>query len=141
MGLSAFGTLLQMGDGGTPENFTTIAEVVEITGPRYTVDTVDTTSHSSPGGYEEIVTTIRRSGEVTFSINYLPTNATHNATTGLLAALDGVVETNFQLVFPDDANTTWEFSAYVTGFEPAAPHDGKLSASVTLKPTGQPVLA
>ena len=31
MGISAFGTLLQIGDGGTPtENFTTIAEVLDI---------------------------------------------------------------------------------------------------------------
>jgi len=48
---------------------------------------------------------------------------------------------NFQLVFPDVGATTWAFAAYVTGFEPSAPVDDLLGASVTLKITGQPTLA
>lgn len=140
-GVSAFGTLLQIGDGATAESFTTIAEVVNISGPALSTDTIDMTHHSSPGNWEESLASTLRSGEVTFDINYIPAHATHDASTGLLADFLNRVVRNFKLVFPDAGNTTWSFAAVVTGFEPAAPHDDKLSASVTLKVSGQPTLA
>lgn len=142
MGISSFGTLLKIGDGATPtENFTTIAEVLDIGGPSLGLDTEEITNHDSTGGWEEVIGTILRSGEVTFEINYDPAGATHDASTGLIADMVARTLRNFQLVFPDSGTTTWSFAAYVTGFEPGAPVAGKLSASVTLKPSGQPTLA
>jgi predicted secreted protein len=142
MGISSFGTLLKIGDGATPtESFTTIAEVLDIGGPSLSLDTEEITNHSSAGGWEEVVASILRSGEVTFEINYDPAGGTHDASTGLIADMVARTLRNFQLIFPDSGNTTWSFGAYVTGFEPGAPVKGKLSASVTLKPSGQPTLA
>lgn len=139
--LSSFGTLLQIGDGGGPENFTTIAEVRDISGPGLSLSTEEVTAHDSPGGWEELVATILRSGQVGFGINYRPTHGTHDASTGLIADMKNRVARNFQLVFPDAGSTTWSFTAYVTGFSPAAPVAGALSAEITLKLTGQPTLA
>ena len=139
--IDAFGTLLQRGDGATPESFTTIGEVGDIEGPELETDTEDVTNHSSTGGYEEVIGTILRTGEVTFPVNYIPTNATHNATTGLLLDWKNKTLRNFQLVFPDGSSTTWSFSAIVTAFAPQAPVAGKLGADVTLKLSGQPTLA
>lgn len=139
--ISAFGTLLKIGDGGGPEVFTSIAEVVTIGGPSLSMDTADVTHHESPGGWEEVVGTILRSGEVSFDVNFIPTHATQNAATGLLNDLENRTLRNFELVFPDTGNTTWSFAALVTGFEPDAPHDDPLRASVTLKLSGQPTLA
>lgn len=139
--ISAFGTLLQIGDGGGPEVFTTIAEVVEVGGPDLKLDTIDATSHGSTGGWEEVVGGILRSGEVSLSINYVPTAGTHNNTTGLLRDMRLRTKRNFRLVFPDAGATTWSFTALVTGFKPNAAHDDKLSADVTLKISGQPTLA
>ena len=56
--IAAYGTLLKLGDGGTPENFTTIAEVRDIGGPELGADVVDVTSHDSPGAWEEVIETI-----------------------------------------------------------------------------------
>lgn len=142
MAISSFGTLLKIGDGGTPtENFTTIFEVLDIKPPPIERDTEDATNHSSPGGWEEWIPTIKKGGEVTFDINWDPAHATHSFTTGLLKDLDDGTKRNFQVVFPDTGNTTWSFPAYVTKFEPDAPVKGKLTASVTLKISGQPTLA
>lgn len=141
MGISSFGTLLKMGDGASPEVFTTIAEVLDISGPSLALDTEETTSHSSTGGWEEFVATILRSGEVSFSVNYDPVGATHDASTGLISDMENRTLRNFQLVFPDTGSTTWSFAAYVTGFEPGMPVAGKLSADVSLKISGQPTLA
>lgn len=141
--ISAFGVQLKLGDGATPtEAFTAIAEVLDVSGPSLTRSTADVTSHGSTEAWEEIIATIKRSGEITFDINYVPTNATHDATDGLLAELAEATDaSNWQLVFPDSGSTTWSFAALVTAFSPANPVDGAQKASVTLKPTGKPTLA
>lgn len=138
--IGAYGTLLKIGDGGGPETFTTVAEVVNISAPSLALDTIDVTNHSSTAAWREFVAGLLDAGEVTFDINYIPTAATHNATNGLIRDLKNRTKRNFKLVFPDSGSTTWDFSAYVTGFEPDAPVDDKLAASVTLKLTGQPTL-
>lgn len=140
--LNSINTILKIGDGATPtEVFTAIAEVKDIAGPQLSTDTVDITSRTSPGKFEEALPTIIRTGQVTFDINFLPTNGTHDAETGLLADLKNMTKRNFQLVFPDAAETTWSFSAYVVQFQPNAPVAGVLSASVALKITGQPTFS
>ncbi|MGM0409189.1 MAG: phage tail tube protein [Bacillota bacterium] len=145
-GIAAGGTLLKLGDqaGTSGTTYTTIAEVVDITGPGLSADTSDVTSHDSfvnEGGWEEHVVTVLRSGEVTFDINYVPDESTHSSASGMLGELDGGAKKNYELVFSNSGATTWNFDAIVTGFEPSAPHDDKLSASLTLKVTGQPTLA
>lgn len=140
--IAGFGTLLQIGDGATPtENFTTIAEVRDISGPALALNTVEVTHHGSPGHFAEFVGTTLSGGEVTFTINFLPTHPTHNAATGLLADMLSRTVRNFQLVFPDPGATTWSFSALVTAFTPAEPVQDALTASVTLQITGEPTFA
>lgn len=139
--IAGYGTLLKIGDGGDPETFTTIAEVVTIGGPALGLDMIDATNHDSTGGWEEVIGGILRSGEVTFDINYIPTHATHDASTGLIADMVARTKRNFELVFPNTDETTFSFTALVSKFVPSAPVDNKLSASVSLKLSGQPTLA
>lgn len=140
--LAAKGTLLKIGDGATPtEVFTTIAEVVNITGPGLSMDPLDVTSHSSTAGWKEFIGGLLDAGEVSFEINYIPTDATHDATAGLINDMENRTKRNFEVIFPDSGNTKWTIAALVTGFEPGAPVDGKLTASVSLKLSGQPTLA
>ncbi len=142
MAFSSFGTQLQIGDGATPtEAFTTIAEVMDISGPGLQQGTVEVTTHSSTNRYREFLATLKDGGEVSFDINYLPANGTHDPTTGLLKKYEDGTIANYQLIFPDTAATQWDFSGIVTGFEPSEPVDGALTASVTLKISGSPTLA
>lgn len=136
---SSFGTFLQMGDGAVPENFTTIAEVGDISGPAVSRDTEEVTNHSSPDGYEEFITTIKRSGEVTFPINFIPDHPTHDQSTGLLGVLDSGVLKNWRLLL-STTGRRWQFAALVTNFEGGSPVVGKQSADVTLKISGKPFL-
>ena len=139
--LSSFGTLLKIGDGGGTEVFTTIAEVKDISGPGFELATHDATTHSSTGAWREVIPGLLEPGEVTFSIGFIPTNPTHSQTSGLVRDMKNRTKRNFQLVFTDAGQTTWAFSAYVTGFSPQDPVDGLGSADVTLKLTGAPTLA
>lgn len=126
----AYGTALKL-DG------TAFAQVTNISGPGLSLDTEDVTAHDSSGAWEEVVGTILRSGEITLDIVYDPVTATHkNAAGGLLYLLEQRTSDEFTLVFSDAGSTTWTFDAFVTGFEPDAPVDGALTASVTLKLTG-----
>jgi len=134
----AYGTQLYRGTSGAG---TLIAQVQSFSGPGLSADTVDVTSHDSTGAWEEVVVSILRSGELTFDIVYDPANATHkNAAGGLLADLAGRASTTYTLVFPDADTTEWAFSAFVVGFEPSMPHEGALTASCSMKITGQVTL-
>ena len=116
---------------------TEYAGVTNISGPGLSVDTEDVTSHDQATAWEEHVATILRSGEVTLDIVYDPAAATHKyAAGGLLYDMVQRTAISCTLVFSDAAPTTWSFSALVTGFEPSAPIDGYLGASVSLKLTG-----
>lgn len=136
-GISAFGTTLKIGDGATPEVFSAIAEVTNVGGPGMSMDTVDITSHGSAGGWKEYAGGLLDGGEIKLELNFLPGNTSQQS---LSTALSARSKKNFKLVFPDTPATTWSFAAFVTNFEPSAPVDGKLGASVTLKITGQPTL-
>ena len=131
----AFGTQFKRGA-------VVVAQVSNISGPGLSLDTEDVTSHDSPGGWEEVVGTILRSGEVTLDLVYDPALATHrNVAGGILGDLVGRASTTYSIVFPNPAMTAWNFTAFCVGFEPGMPHDGALTASVTYKLTGAPTLA
>ena len=131
---AAFGIALKKGG-------VEIAGATNMTGPGLSVDLADVTSHDSPGAWEESVATILRSGEVTCDIIYDPATATHKyAAGGLLYDLVSRTANEYTMVFPDTANTTWTFTAFVTRFEPSGPVGGALTASVSFKLTGQPTL-
>lgn len=133
--VNAFGTLLK-------RNGTTVAEVTDISPPELSRKDIETTHHQSPNMWQEFMKSLKNAGEVSLSINYIPSNSTHNAATGLLGdfANDTTIDT-WTLVFPDSGATTWSFAGFITKFSSKAPVDGKLTADVTLKVNGQPTLA
>lgn len=135
--VSGYGTLLQIDDGAG--NYTTVAEVKDITGPGYEADTIEATNHSSSGAWREWLSGLLDGGEVTFDVNYLPGNATHDeSASGLFGLLLNRTRRNFRLVWPVTPTERVTFLGIVTGFEPSAPVDDVLTASVTVKVTGSP---
>ena|SRR5258706_5023953 len=134
------GFLLKMGDGAGPEVFTTLAEVKDIRGPAVKVDTEDATNQSSPDSTEEIIPTIIRPGEVTFDVNFIPGDATHNQTTGFLYHVWAKTLKHWRLYLNNVASNYWAFSGYVTGFDGSLPVAGISTGAVTIKITGKPVL-
>jgi hypothetical protein len=135
-GLTTEATSVQTIPGVAPVD---IAAVKNISGPGLSVDTEDVTTHDSPAAFEEVVTTIIRSGTVSLDIEYDPAEATHSASAGgVIYRLENLQYTWFRVTFP--SSETWSFSGYVTGFNPSGPAAGALTATVTIKITGQPTL-
>lgn len=135
-GTSGFGTLLQRGDGGGPETFTSVAEIYNISGPNPSRENIDLTHHESPSDYREYVPSFKDGGEISFDANFLPDNSTQDATTGILSDFENGTIKNYQIVFPNTANTTASFAAYLQTYEITAPVDDRLGMSCTLKVDG-----
>lgn len=130
--LSAQGTLIARAPVATPSTFTTIGELRDITPPPLTRNPIETTAHNDVE--EHFVVGIRRKGEMTFQIGYVPDLGTHDHLTGLTKAwIDGSRDI-YKITYPD--GTEWMFSGFVTNIGPSAPVDDGLVADVTIRPTG-----
>lgn len=118
-----------------------IAEVVDINPPGLTRETWEKTHHKSPNLWKEFGKGLKEAGEITFTINYIIGNATHNVATGILADFfnDDTIDT-WDFVFPDAASTTWTFAGIVTQFNASTPRDNAIRAEITLKVSSQPTL-
>jgi len=135
--VSAYGTLLKIGDGGGPEVFTTLGEVKGIEGPTMETEVIDVTTHSSAaaGAFREKLATLIDAGEVTFDLNLVPGDTQHDA---LRADQLGRTPRNFELWFPSSVSADIEFEAVVTNMPLSFPVDGPIESSVTLTITQAP---
>ena len=135
------GALLKRGDGASPEVFTTISEVISISGPSLSRDVVEATNMSSTSGWREFIGGLKSGGEISFELNYDPADATVDASGGLIDDIDSTSATNYQLIFPDSGTTTWSFAGWLTSFETNIPLDDRITASATVTLSGVPTLA
>lgn len=130
-----YGNLFKVGNGATPEVFTTVAEVTNITPPGISRDSVDATHMQSPEGWREFIPGLKDGGEVELEINFVPGSAT---TLLLMAEIDAAAG-NKQIVFT--TGEVFSFAALCTNFETESPIDDKQVGTVTYKVTGKPTLA
>jgi predicted secreted protein len=136
--LAAYGTLLKKGAGTSPETYTTVAEVTNLSGPSMKMDSLDVTHHGSSEGYKDFVGGLIDGGEIKVEANLLPNDSSH---TGLLTDMNARTLRAWQIVFPTSPAKTWSFNGLIQGIETAAPVDGKLALSLTIKVSGKPTLA
>jgi predicted secreted protein len=130
-----YGVLFKIGNGASPEVFTTVAEVTSITPPSLARDAIDATHEESPSGWREFIGGLKDGGEVSIELNFIP----GHATTAILLAEIEAAAGNKQIVFT--TGEIFSFSALCTAFEPEAPMDDKMVATATYKVTGKPTLA
>ena len=143
-GMSTVGADLRV-NATSPTDGTAIAEVFSISGPSYSQTAVDTTHHTSTSRFRTFVPGMSDAGDISFDMRYVPTDATHDATstTGMVGLFGATAATTFVLVFPDNGTTTnsyLAFSGIMTSFTPSADLDSSLDASATIKITGKPTL-
>ena len=129
--ITSHGTLIK-------RNGTTIGELRDITMPSLTRNTFDTSNQNDAD--DSYTIGIRRKGDLTFGINFLPSgDASHGTSAGLMKAwVDGSKDL-YQGIYPD--GSSWYCSGYVTQIAPKAPVDGSLSADITIKLTNAFIFA
>ena len=118
------------------ETFATIAEVKGVRGPSLSGGVVDVTSFDS-AGVREFIATLRDSGTMSFTCNYIP-NGSGTGHQLLIADAQLGTTKNFTLTFSDTRTTEMSFSGIVTGAEITAELEQAVSMNVTVKVTGWP---
>jgi len=132
-----YGVLLKIADDNSPANYSVVGEQTNVTPPSIAGDAVEATHMQSPNAAREFVPGLVDGGEVSIEINYVPTSAGVTTFMDLLRTV-ATCRIEFPLTAGQTVNAKWDFDAILTGFEPEAPIDDKMAATVTFKVTGLP---
>ena len=132
--VSGVGTTLGLGDGASPEVFTSISEITNLGGPEVSAEEVEVTSLDSVGGFKEFISGLRDGGTVTFDMNYLGGNTQQNA---MRDNIGGTTD-NYQLSWPFSPAVTCTFGAQVSSMTFNTEPNAAITASVSLKVSGAP---
>lgn len=108
-----------------------IAEVVEVNPGAETADRVEATHMGSPGRRREYIAGLIDSGEGSFTINWVPNDATDILLRTLFESGDVV---QHQITFP--SGVTVSYDASIIGYEKAVPLDDRMSATITVAVSG-----
>lgn len=111
-----------------------LAEVTAVKPPGATADRVDATHMQSPGRRREYIAGLIDTGEATFSLNWIPGNATDTTIRTLLASGD-VVEHEIEWSTGDKVT----FDGAITGYDRQSPIDDRMVADVTVATSGAEV--
>lgn len=132
----AYGSDFKMGNGATPEVFTAVAEVIDIDGPSMTRDSIEVTSQDSTSGWREFISGWRDGDSLTVTANWLPTNATHDGTTGMFEHFTDNENHNYQIVLPTAIGLTIGFAGHITGFPVNLPLEEQAQVEFEIKVSG-----
>lgn len=135
-----YGITLAVSDAApavTPTN--AIGNITGFTPPSATRDIVDVTSSSSPDFAREFIAGLIDYGEASAEMIWdLGTTADVLLRSLLIEREPRTWRATFSQYTPAKTIT---FEAFLTGYEPDAPMEDKMTASITLKVTGAPVVA
>lgn len=129
--LESQGMTIAISDDASPEVFTTIPEVSDISGPDGSASEINVTDLASTA--QEFKVGLKDEGSVSITMNYIPQNAVH---TTLRTARNNRTLKNFRISFTDSPQTTWTFNAYVITFPIANGLDGVTTSTVGLRVSG-----
>lgn len=136
-----FGVHLSRGNGASPEVYTAIAELIDLSLPGMSRDAIEATHTDSPDGFREFLPGLKDGGEFQATCNYLPANTTQGNTSGgvLYDMINDTAARNWRITLP--GAQTWTFKAIVTGYEPTTPIVDRMTLVIGFKLTGKPTLA
>jgi len=126
------GTLFRRWSGSAWVN---LAEINSISGPNMSRDTIDVTSLDSIGGYREFIGGFRDGGTVQLNMNFIRASLDTMKTDFESDDLQ-----NYEIVLPDDVNTSLEFTGLVTELPLEIPPDDKITMAVSIKVSGMVTL-
>lgn len=135
-GISAHGTIIARAKALTPTVFEEIGEVLDITLPEFSRNSIDISTHNDD--IDDFVQGILRRGELRFRINFVASGTvgqTHNHVTGLYKSIIDHAKDGWSVTFPD--GDVWVFSGGISNIGKVAPVDGALQADVSIRPAGK----
>ncbi len=129
--LETQGVEWKRGDGGSPEVFTAVKELIDFNGPDGSANEIDITNLASVA--REFLMGVPDEGNYTFELNYDPTDGQQ---TGLQDDRANRTKRNFELLLSDTPPTKFAFAGFVKEFSTRGGVDEKISASTVIKISG-----
>jgi predicted secreted protein len=127
--VSSVGALLKKYTGAA---WVSVGEVINITGPSMSRETIEVTSLASMGGYREFIAGFRDPGTVTFTMNF-----TRSDYDTMKTDFESDTEVDYELILPDDDVTSLEFTGLVTELPLNLDPGSQITCNITIKVTGQ----
>lgn len=125
-------TALQLGNGASPQVFTTILEAVNLSGFGQKNDLIEVTHFQSTA--KEYIGGLPDGQEITFQSNYSPNNSTHVA---MKTAVEQRATKDFRLVLPSTVTPrTFSFSGVCMGWNLTLGPNAALQIEFTVKISG-----
>ena len=128
-----YGHVLEIALASAPTVFTYIKEVFDATPPADSDDQVEATHMQSPNRRREYIPGLTDSGEASYEMNYVPGSATDKflrSIRGKLLVVRQTFANGVQIIFNGSRQ----------GYETAIPNDDKMTATLTLKVSGDPYM-
>ena len=132
-----YGTLVKMGDGGSPETFTAIAELrgtIAFSGMSSAEIDITTHNNAVNGRAKEKIPGLIDPGSLDIEINYIAGDSTHIAARN---AWQNQTKKNFQILSPSGDLTTC--SGYILSLPISYPDKDSITAKIKIMLTGLPV--
>jgi hypothetical protein len=115
---------------------TTVSEITNVSGPNFSADDIDVTSHNNSTKFREFVKGLTDAGEITIEGNMDYTDYNTVYATAITTSLQSL-----SVNLPTSPSATqWLANGYCKSFEVEAPHDDKISFTAGFKVTGKPLM-
>jgi hypothetical protein len=138
--VAAFGTQIQVLSTASPEAFTTIAGVGDITGFNTSVAETETTSHSTGKPHRTFIPTLIDDGDLAFPCYFNPSDPTHSLYSpfGIENLYQNRAVTKFRMVNTDSTHRTRVFLGFVKQLGETYPLAGVCTRQVTIRVASVP---
>lgn len=128
------GVVVKRGDGGGPEVFTAVAELIDIGDVGEERALVNATHHAST--IMEYILGIRDGVEFDAMFHFIPSNATQSAAAGVIGDVQTGIRRNYKIDFPTSPVYTATTELLARAYKIKPPIDDRMIMTVTYKVTG-----
>lgn len=119
-------------EGSVADTYEDVAEVVSITPPGMTRESVEATHLKSPDQFKEFIAGMMEGGEASLTLNFIP-----SATDVLYTAFSAKTG-KYQITFPN--GVMMRFKGFFTAYNPPELSGEKMEATATVRCSGKPTL-
>lgn len=131
--LASQGMTLSVGDAASPEAYTAISDISEISGPDGSAGEIEVTDLSSTA--KEFKRGLTDNGSISTTMMFIPADTQHAQLRSDFNSATEVAR-NYRITFTDSPQTLWTFSAYVGTLSVSNSLDGVTTANITLRVKG-----
>jgi hypothetical protein len=130
--VKGIGTTFGVGDAASPEVFTTIAEILTISGPNISAEEIEVTNLDSPNDFKEYISGLKDGGTIDLEVNWI--KGTQQV--ALRDAIAAGTKDNYELTFPTSPVTTAVFLGLPLSMGFSADPASQVTASISIRIDG-----